>query len=322
MPPFRLPIEVALAKPIEHLPTSAAGSLAEPKADGWRAIVVAGPHPRVYSRHGTDLTRAFADVAEAARHLTPCVLDGELLAVKPDGTASFTLLQTRSGKGPRPGAGFAVHLAAFDALARGDETDLRRLPYLERRAHLLDLLQNGPAAIQPLPATEDLTEARRWFGTLGGAIEGCVLKPTTSRYLADYGSGWRKYRVRTTVDAAIVGIVPGRTPAAQAAVLAQPDARGRLRPVGVSLPLGGALRAELADLLRPAGAMSELSGTVGGLPGSPPVPYLPVHPDVVVEISVDQQKPESGRYRHRPRVLRRRADLTADQLTSAGSPKR
>ncbi|GAA2278496.1 MULTISPECIES: hypothetical protein [Kitasatospora] len=34
MPPFRLPIEVALAKPIEQLPASTEGSLAEPKADG------------------------------------------------------------------------------------------------------------------------------------------------------------------------------------------------------------------------------------------------------------------------------------------------
>ncbi|MFE7528960.1 hypothetical protein ACFU7Y_25070 [Kitasatospora sp. NPDC057542] len=101
MPPFRLPIEVALAKPIEHLPASAAGSLAEPKCDGWRAIVVAGPHPRVYSWHGTDLTRAFADVAEAARHLTPCVLDGELLAVKPDGIPTSTRAATQHVTTPR-----------------------------------------------------------------------------------------------------------------------------------------------------------------------------------------------------------------------------
>ncbi|MEY9944248.1 ATP-dependent DNA ligase [Kitasatospora sp. GAS1066B] len=314
VPPFELPIEVALARPITRLPASAEGLSAQAKVDGWRAILLTGPEPRVFSRHGKDLTKAFADIAEAARFLPPSVLDGELVAVLPTGELSFGLLQTRSGKGPKAGAGFAAQFAAFDALSAGD-TDLRDRPHLERHARLLGLLEGAPPGVQPLPITGDLDEARRWFGALGGGVEGCVLKPTGSRYRPGYASNWLKFRVHHSVDAVVVGITPGSTPAGQAAVLAQPNTRGQLRPVGVSLPLGQTMRAELAPLLRPVGGeLVELPGTLGGLPGAPQVSYLPVHPDVVVEIEVDQ-KLEFGRYRHRPRVLRMRGDLTADQVT-------
>ncbi|WP_409467369.1 hypothetical protein [Streptomyces sp. HC307] len=51
---------------------------------------------------------------------------------------------------------------------------------------------------------------------------------------------------------------------------------------------------------------------MGGLPGADPVRYLPVKPEVVVEIDVDQERLEFGRYRHRPRVRRVRGDLAPD----------
>ncbi|MEU7205380.1 hypothetical protein [Streptomyces sp. NPDC045470] len=86
--------------------------------------------------------------------------------------------------------------------------------------------------------------------------------------------------------------------------------------MGVSLPLSAALRHQLAGLLRPQGeGRSELPGTVGGLPGAPPVSYLPVWPEVVVEIEADQPAAsEFGRFRHRPRAVRVRDDLAVDEL--------
>ncbi|MFJ6384703.1 ATP-dependent DNA ligase [Kitasatospora sp. NPDC092039] len=305
-------MDVALARPIDRLPASAGSDRVEPKLDGWRGVLAGGPVPRLYSRHGTDLSRAFSDVVQAAAELPPCVLDGEVIAVLDTGALSFARLQTRSGKGPRPGADFTVQFAAFDVLA--DDTDLRPLPYLERRRHLLDLLESAPATIWPVPMTDDLDQAKAWFGSLGGGVEGCVLKPARSRYIAGYSSGWRKFRVTTTVEAVVVGIVPGSSPARQAAVLAQPDARGRLRPVGISLPLDQAQRSELASLLHPTGSdLTELPGTLGGLPGSAPVAFLPVEPEVVVEIETDERA-EFARYRHRPKVKRVRADLRPEHL--------
>ncbi|MEN1882358.1 hypothetical protein ACWDBO_50950 [Streptomyces mirabilis] len=123
-----------------------------------------------------------------------------------------------------------------------------------------------------------------------------------------------------TSEAAVLG-VSGRTPATQCFILGLPHRGGqmRMRAVGVSLPLGQAVRHELLPLLRPAGdTEAELPGTVGGLPGADPVYYRPVIPDVVVEIEADQTGPrELGRFRHRPRVLRVRGDLTADNLPCA-----
>ncbi|MFG2887923.1 hypothetical protein [Streptomyces sp. NPDC048248] len=65
------------------------------------------------------------------------------------------------------------------------------------------------------------------------------------------GSGWVKWRQRHRIDAAVIGVT-GTTPAAQAFILGRSRA-GRMRPVGVSLPVGADLRRAAAPLLhRPA----------------------------------------------------------------------
>ncbi len=318
---MELPVEVALARPLRELPADLPpGTWLEPKVDGWRVQLATGPDAIAYSRHGTNLSRAFADLVAAARELPPAVLDGELLAVRPDGSLAFGLLQTRAGRsGPRPSEGFHIQFAAFDQLATGRaRRDLRARPLRERREHLEQLLTGAAGSpLWALPTSTDLEQARSWVGALGGGIEGAVVKPSAAAYLPRYGSGWLKWRAVHTVEAVVCGITPGTTPASQAAVLAQPGRDGHLRPVGVSLPLPAEVRAELAQRLRPTGTgMEQLAGTVGGLPGAAAVTYRPVHPDVVVEIAVDQAELEFGRYRHRPRVLRIRGDLEPGQLTS------
>ncbi|KUM93631.1 hypothetical protein AQI95_43815 [Streptomyces yokosukanensis] len=122
-----------------------------------------------------------------------------------------------------------------------------------------------------------------------------------------------KWRERHTTEAVVIGVT-GRSPAAQALVLGRP-AGGRMRAVGVSLPLAQHVRLAVAPLLHASGEETrELPGTVGGLPGADPVRFRPVKPEVVVEIEVDQPRLEFGRYRHRPRVRRVRGDLTSDML--------
>ncbi|MER5302233.1 ATP-dependent DNA ligase [Streptomyces lasiicapitis] len=310
VPPFTLPAPLALASPVDEVPDAPGISL-EPKWDGWRCQIHTASG-RVWSRHGTDLSRAFSDVGAAAKVLQDAVLDGELVAVLDDGSGvSFGRLQSRAGgRGPKRGADFTVHVALFDVLAVGD-TDLRRRPYRDRRVELLGLLEGGPPTLRAVPATADAGQALEWVGALDG-VEGLVGK-TNGPYVAGRASGWVKWRQRHSTEAIVIGVT-GRTPATQALVLGRWHA-GRMRAVGVSLPLGAALRAAVAPLLHAAGAgMRELPGTVGGLPGADPVSYLPVEPEVVVEIEVDQERLEFGRYRHRPRVRRVRGDLTPDLL--------
>lgn len=313
MPPFDLPVPLALARAVDAVPEGRKWSL-EPKWDGWRCLVhTAGG--RVWSRHGTDLSRGFSDVAAAARTVPDAVLDGELVAVLDDGSGvAFERLQGRaSGRGPRPGADFTVHVAFFDVLAVGD-TDTRPWPYVRRRAELLRLLEGAPATLRPVPSTADPAEALEWVGALAG-VEGLVGKLSGGRYADGLRSGWVKWRKRHTTEAVVIGVTSA-APAAQALVLGRPSG-GRMRAVGVSLPLPQLLRVAVAPLLHPAGAMRELPGTVGGLPGADPVRYRPVEPEVVVEIEVDQERLEFGRYRHRPRVRRVRGDLTPGLLEEA-----
>ena len=209
-PPSLLPVELALARPVEQIPQGPGWAL-EPKWDGWRCQIHTGSG-RVWSRHGTDLTRAFSDVAQAAQGLPDAVLDGELVAVTDAGEVAFERLQSRAGRGPRSGADFSVHVALFDILGVGD-ADLRRLPYGQRRADLLQALDDGPATLQPVPSTGDVAVATDWVGALGG-VEGSVAKPRSSRYMGGRGrSGWVKWRQRHSIGAAVIGVT-GTTPAA------------------------------------------------------------------------------------------------------------
>ncbi|MFF9768538.1 hypothetical protein ACF1GT_18315 [Streptomyces sp. NPDC014636] len=108
------------------------GLIYQAKLDGWRCVLdcVSG---RVWSRHGKDLTRAFADLSADARRVPACVLDCEVVAALHTGEVSFTRPQSRAGRGPRPGEDFDVHAVVLDLLAVG-EVDWRGRRYHERRA--------------------------------------------------------------------------------------------------------------------------------------------------------------------------------------------
>ncbi|MFJ9729700.1 hypothetical protein ACIRP3_44015 [Streptomyces sp. NPDC101209] len=55
-------------------------SAAEPKWDGWRCQIHTATR-RMWSRHGTEVSRQFSDVTTAAAGVPDAVLDGELVAV-------------------------------------------------------------------------------------------------------------------------------------------------------------------------------------------------------------------------------------------------
>jgi hypothetical protein len=82
-------------------------------------------------------------------------------------------------------------------------------------------------------------------------MEGLVGKRTDAPYAAGLASGWVKWCERHTAEGVIIGVTGGR-PAAQALVLGRP-AGGRMRAVGVSLPLPQQVRLTVAPLLHAAG---------------------------------------------------------------------
>src|ERR1700677_4979559 len=115
----------------------------EIKFDGFRmhARIVHG-RAALLTRNGLDWTAKYPHIAVAigALECRQAYLDGELCAVRPDGTTSFSALQ---GHADTPGE---VVYFVFDLLHLAGE-DLMRLPLLERKGRLEVLLKGAPPAI-------------------------------------------------------------------------------------------------------------------------------------------------------------------------------
>src|SRR5436190_15680666 len=103
--------------------------LHEIKFDGYRLICnLNNGKVRLITRGGHDWTNKFQEIAEALTTLKvkDAVLDGELLAIDPQGHASFNAMQNAL-RSPRSRQ---LHLHLFD-LPYCEGFDLRRTPLLE-----------------------------------------------------------------------------------------------------------------------------------------------------------------------------------------------
>ncbi|WAP57761.1 ATP-dependent DNA ligase [Streptomyces sp. S465] len=285
--PLRPPVDVALARVVPTLPTAPPGRrLAyEPKFDGHRLLIFRLEDAvRMQARSGRIVTRAFPDLAAAARPLPPgTVLDGEVV-VWTGGRTDFAAVQKRAFAASESRAGrlareLPASYAAFDLLAIGTE-DLRPLPYALRRARLMALLEPLGPPLQAVPMTTDPETATAWYEALPEiGVEGLVIKDLDQPYRP--GRHWRKLRHSETRDAVVVGVVgPRLRPRALALVLPGDDA-----PV-ISAPLAPDVRAQLATALRD---LPESQPPPAQLPTAPDrvgveIAYRPIDPDLTVEV--------------------------------------
>ncbi len=307
------PITVTIATPARDLPVESGRWAYEPKLDGYRVVGFA-EQQLLQSRQGnTALTTRFPEVVADLTAIGDVVIDGELVAWR-HGRLEFSSLQ--AGPTRRERDQIIAVFMAFDLLAV-DNYDLRGRPYLDRRKILGDLLARPLPHVQLVDQTLDPRTAREWMSLDWGAtgVEGAVAKPVASRYAPGQRSGWLKIRTTRTVEAVVLGVT-----SPDALVLGAQDPSGKWWVTGISQPVPQALRAELAARLRPDESRLDpvqLPGTAGGLPGSPAIVYQPVRADTVVEVQADTAV-EHGRFRHRPRVMRIRDDLTPDHLRFRG----
>ncbi len=175
----------------------------EMKWDGYRAVAVCdGADVTLFSRTGKDMTHTYPEVADAlaAQDLTDTVLDGEVVALSPDGTPSFSRLQ----QGTRP-----INYLIFDVLSHDGEP-LKNATYLERRQVLTDLdLDDGTALRVPLAFDGSLDDAVESSRNL--KLEGVVAKRRDSRYRGGTrSSSWLKIKHLQMQEAVIVGWRPGK----------------------------------------------------------------------------------------------------------------
>ena len=221
--PFR---PVMLAHAIEDTDFAnldAADYIAEWKWDGIRVQAVSGRDARgnvvarLYSRSGEDITKSFPDLPPSL-HL-PCAIDGELLVLREGRVQSFNVLQQRLNRkivSPKLMKDYPIHLRAYDLLGDGD-TDLRALPFAERRARLeafvtkLDDARVDLSPRIPFDSWDALTSARRDPASVGAgedadAVEGVMLKRRDAPYLPGRPKGqwWKWKRDPHIIDAVLM----------------------------------------------------------------------------------------------------------------------
>lgn len=135
------------------------------------------------------MSSAWTDLARAARRLPAgTVLDGEAV-VYVAGQVDFRAAQARAASSAARAAHLAARqpasFAAWDILAHAELGDVRSRPYVERRALLLDVLEDVGPPLQVVPATDDRGTALVWCEALRAqGVEGLVAKHATSTYRA------------------------------------------------------------------------------------------------------------------------------------------
>lgn len=334
--PVMPPVAPMLAKSVKEIPD--VGHV-EPKWDGFRTIVFKdGDEVELGSRNEKPMTRYFPELVEALRRELPprCVVDGEIVLVQ-GGRLDFEALQQRI----HPAASRVQLLAAetpasfiaFDLLALGDD-DLTGVPFGERRRALEAALAEASDPVFVTPATGDLGVAREWFERFEGAgLDGVVAKPLDGVYQPDKRAMF-KIKHDRTADCVVAGYRWHKSgDVVGSLLLGLYGDDGRLHHVGVAAAFSMARRAELVDELAPlvaaegdahpwgewadqaAHQATRMPGAVSRWSAGKTLSFVPLRPELVVEVAYDQM--EGDRFRHTAQFRRWRPDRDASSCTYA-----
>jgi bifunctional non-homologous end joining protein LigD len=183
--PFPGFIEPALATAIGRVPNGERW-IHEIKFDGYRVQVhLANAAVKVYTRRGNDWTKRFKKIADDAWHISAssAIIDGEVVVPAADGTTDFSVMQNEL-----KGTSDKIVLVAFDLLYL-DGYDLRKLPLVDRKAHLKKLI-----ALTDIQFSESFeTDGRRIYQhACKAGLEGVVSKVRDSRYSCGRTNDWVK----------------------------------------------------------------------------------------------------------------------------------
>ncbi len=214
---FRLTLYEPLAPMLASPTTDAASALAslgsavlEYKLDGARVQIHKGNEgARVFSRKGRDVTASVPEVASmvAALPVRTAILDGEVLALTPEGRARpFQDTMRRFGRKLRVGelrGELPLSLFCFDCLHFNGE-DLIDRPLAERLTRIEEIV---PASLNvPRLTTSDVAAAQAFLSeALALGHEGIMAKAPQSLYDAgSRGAAWLKIKVAHTLDLVVL----------------------------------------------------------------------------------------------------------------------
>jgi bifunctional non-homologous end joining protein LigD len=180
--------------------------LHEIKYDGYRVQVHVNKGKRkVYTRNGLDWTKRFSVIAGALDIPGQAIIDGEVVVVH-EGRTNFSELQAELARGDQDRLVFY----AFELLWR--DGDLRKLPQIERKQRLLDLLAENDIE-SPVLYSEHLTgDGQEMFehaAKLGW--EGIVSKKADAPYRSERTEAWLKIKTVQKGKFPVVGFVKDPT---------------------------------------------------------------------------------------------------------------
>ena len=327
--PVMPPVQPMLAKSVPEVPDGP-GFLYEPKWDGFRCIVFRDrDEVELGSRNERPLTRYFPELVAAAKELLPerCVVDGEIVIPRGDRLDFEALLQRIHPAESRvnllaettPGT-----FVAFDLLALGDESFLET-PFGERQARLREVVTTTPS-VHVTSITQDAGTAQRWFQEFEGAgLDGVVAKAADLPYGPDQRLMSKVKHVRTA-DCVVAGFRWHKSGPIVGSLLLGLYDDGRLQHIGVAASFPMSRRAELVEELAPyrenalddhpwkdwanaqtqANGEDRMPGAVSRWNAKKDLSWVPLRPELVVEIKYDQL--EGRRLRHTGQFLRWRTD--------------
>ena len=207
------PVLPMLAQPAQDAEAAIAAihpALLEWKLDGARVQVHrAGSEVKVYTRSLKEVTAAVPEVVDAARgaRADSLILDGEAIALKPDGRPhAFQTTMRRFGRRQDDEATrreLPLSVFFFDCLF-ADGKALVDLALAGRRRILLDCVR--PENVPPFLQTSDAAEAARFYAeALREGHEGLMAKAPGSRYEAGRrGGSWLKIKSAHTLDLVVL----------------------------------------------------------------------------------------------------------------------
>jgi ATP-dependent DNA ligase I len=179
------------------------------KMDGIRvqAHVLDGS-VRLFTRTLDDITERLPEVVTAVAGLAPraAVLDGELIALRPDGRPmAFQDTAARASSSSSGVAAVPLSAFFFDALHL-DGADLIDLPYWRR--HELLTWAVPSSMLMPRLVTSAVPDASAFFSdAVAHGHEGVVVKSLDGLYAAGRrGAGWIKVKPRHTLDLVVLAV--------------------------------------------------------------------------------------------------------------------
>jgi bifunctional non-homologous end joining protein LigD len=166
--------------------------LYELKLDGYRMICFLNKGKvRLRTRGGNDWTHRFPTIARAVAELRleSAILDGEIVALKPDGTSHFQSLQNMLKHGNDKQIVFFV----FDLLYYKGH-DLRQVSLLERKQFLSELVGKKQAGVIRYNDHISGRGGQVFARACGHGLEGIVAKRADSHYIQGRTTDWVKVK--------------------------------------------------------------------------------------------------------------------------------